>query len=329
MHALVLQHGALRFRSDHPEPSPRTGESLVAVHRAGVCATDLALARGYMGFRGVPGHEFVGVALDGPLVGRRVVGEINAGCGVCSRCLAGDPRHCERRSVLGILGRDGAFAERLALPTVNLLEVPDAVADDAALLTEPLAAAFGVVERLGGVLPEQALVIGDGRLGSLCALALCDAGAKVDVLGRHFERQALFDGARTRPGHVPRHLGRPLDDEPLGATDARYGLVVEASGRSDLLAAAARRVEPRGTLVLKTTTERAVPIDTAPWVVDEIAVVGSRCGRFAPALEALARGLVPHELFIAERYALRDGERAFERAARGGVLKVAIDILGR
>jgi threonine dehydrogenase-like Zn-dependent dehydrogenase len=329
VHALVLQHGALRFRVDHPEPSPGPGETLVAVHRAGVCATDLALARGYMDFRGVPGHEFVGVALDGPLVGRRVVGEINAGCGACSRCLAHDPRHCERRSVLGILGRDGAFAERLALPSDNLLVVPDAVHDDAALLTEPLAAALGIVERLGGVLPERALVIGDGRLGSLCALALCDAGAQVDVFGRHPERQALFDAARTGPGHVPRHLGRPLEDTPLTAGDARYGLVVEASGRSDLLGAASRRVEPRGTLVLKTTTERAVPIDTAPWVVDEIAVVGSRCGRFAPALEALARGLVPHELFISERYSLRDGERAFERAAHGGVLKVAIDILAR
>lgn len=329
MHALVLQHGALRFETDHPDPHSRDGECVVAVHRAGVCATDLALVRGYMGFSGVPGHEFVGVALDGPLVGKRVVGEINAGCGTCSRCLQNDPRHCERRSVLGILGRDGAFAERLTLPAVNLLEVPDAVVDDAALLCEPLAAAYGIVERLGGVLPERALVVGDGRLGILCALALCDAGAQVDVLGRHVERQTVFDAARTRTGAVPQHLGRPLTEEPPADGTARYGLVVEASGRSDLLGAAARWVEPRGTLVLKTTTERAVPIDTAPWVVDEIAVVGSRCGRFAPALEALARGLVPHELFIAERYALRDGERALERAARGGVLKVAIDILAR
>ena len=325
MRAIVLDDSGVRVDDAHPEPCAGDGEVVVDVLRAGVCATDLALVRGYMDFRGVLGHEFVGRATSGAFAGRRVVGEINAGCGACARCAAGDPRHCERRSVLGILARDGAFAERLSLPERNLLAVPDGVDDDAAILTEPLAAAYGIVERLGGAVPERALVVGDGRLGLLCALALADSGASVEVLGRHADRQAIFDASHPR-GPRPRHLGRPL--APDTRMD-RVPLVVEASGRADLLDAAVGLVEPRGTLVLKTTTERAPSVDTARWVVDEIAVVGSRCGRFAPALDALARGLVPHERFVAERYPLRDGERALDRAAAGGVLKVAIDILPR
>lgn len=328
MKALVLDGLRLVYDAARAEPEPADGEAVVDVVRAGVCATDLALARGYMGFRGVPGHEFVGRAVSGPFAGRRVVGEINAGCGVCPLCLGGDPRHCATRTVLGIAGRDGAFAERLVLPEQNLLAVPDSVPDDAAILTEPLAAAFGVVERLGGALPERALVVGDGRLGLLCALALADVGVQVDVLGRHPERRSLLAESRPRLGPTPRHLERALAAEDAAdAARERYPLVVEASGRSALLAAAASLVEPRGTLVLKTTSERAVDVDTAPWVVDEIAVVGSRCGRFAPALEALERGLVPHESFVSEHLPLCEGERAFERAASGGVLKVAIDIL--
>lgn len=316
--ALVLEHGRPRVALDWPEPTPAPGEVVVAVRLAGVCATDLALARGYMGFRGVPGHEFVGTALSGPLAGRRVVGEINAGCGVCTRCLAGDPRQCGARTVLGILGRGGAFAERLVLPGVNLLPVPDGVADEAAVLTEPLAAAYGIAEVLGGALPERALVVGDGRLGLLCALALADLGVRVDVLGRHVERAALL-------GPRAKHLGRALapDAEPKD----RYPLVVEASGNAEVLAAAARSVEPCGTLVLKTTTEKPVLVDTAPWVVDEIVVRGSRCGRFAPALAALERGVVPWRAFVTERHTLRDGERAFARAQAPGVLKVVVDTM--
>ncbi len=318
MRALVLEHGRLRVALDQPEPLPAAGEVSVAVHLAGVCATDLALVRGYMDFCGVPGHEFVGTALAGPLVGRRVVGEINAGCGVCARCLGGDPRHCAERTVLGIVGRSGAFAERLVLPGANLLAVPDGVPDEAAVLVEPLAAAYGIAEVLGNELPERALVIGDGRLGLLCVLALADLGLHVDLLGRHVERSALL-------GPRARHLGRALGADEVPRE--RYPLVVEASGKSDLLAAAARFVEPRGTLVLKTTTEKPVLVDTAPWVVDEIVVRGSRCGRFAPALAALERGVVPWRAFVTERHALRDGELAFARAATPGVLKVVVDTM--
>jgi len=316
--ALVLEHGRLRVALDQPEPQPAAGEVSVAVRLAGVCATDLALSRGYMGFRGIPGHEFVGTALGGPLAGRRVVGEINAGCGACARCLGGDPRHCAERTVLGIVGRGGAFAERLVLPGANLLAVPDGVPDEAAVLVEPLAAAYGIAEVLGSELPDRALVIGDGRLGLLCALALADLGVHVDLLGRHVERAALL-------GPRARHLGRALaaDEVPR----ERFPLVVEASGRSDLLGAAARLVEPRGTLVLKTTTEKPVLVDTAAWVVDEIVVRGSRCGRFAPALAALERGVVPWRAFVTERHPLRDGELAFARAATPGVLKVVLDTM--
>jgi threonine dehydrogenase-like Zn-dependent dehydrogenase len=192
MLAAHLQDGELTLTPAHPRPEPQPGETRVAVHLAGICATDLALARGYMGFSGVPGHEFVGRALEGPLEGRRVVGEINAGCGRCTRCRGGDARHCEERSVLGILQRPGAFAEELRLPEGNLLPVPDGVADEAAVFVEPLAAAGAILEQVGDVAGLPALVIGDGRLGLCCAAVLAIHGARVEILGRHPERAALL-----------------------------------------------------------------------------------------------------------------------------------------
>ncbi|QDU67535.1 2-deoxy-scyllo-inosamine dehydrogenase [Planctomycetes bacterium Pla86] len=315
MRALVLGDGAPRV-DRRPRPEAVRGETRVRVLLAGVCATDLALAQGYMGFKGVPGHEFVGLALDGPLEGRRVVGEINAGCGTCGCCRAGDPRHCESRSVLGILGRDGAFAEELRLPHGNLVEVPDGVDDDAATFTEPLAAALALLDCLGDARPERALVVGDGRLGLLCAWALADVGINVDLLGRHPERGA-WAGERVR------HMSRPLDDRP---PPRRYPLVVEACGRTDAVARALAWTAPRGTLVLKTTGAEPVLLDLAPLVVDEIRLVGSRCGRFEPALAALAQGRLDPRALIEGRYPLEQAPLALEHAARGGVLKILVDI---
>lgn len=274
---------------------------------AGVCATDLALLAGYMGFRGVPGHEFVGVSTTGPLTGQRVVGEINAACGECEFCQGPiGPRHCPSRTVLGILNHGGAFAEELVLPTDNLLPVPDAVSDEAATFTEPVAAAFEILEQIQ---PEgRAAVVGDGRLGLICALVLSDH-CEVEVIGRHPERAALFDGKL-------RWVTPP--------EGARYDLLVEATGRPQMIQEVLSWVRPRGTVVLKTTAERPAPLDLSLLVVNELTLLGSRCGPFAPALEWLSvhGGLV--ERMVEERLPLDRAEEAMALAR--GRLKVLVDV---
>lgn len=317
MRGVYLSDGTVSVRDDLPDAPPAEGECHVEVLRAGVCATDLALARGYMGFRGVPGHEFVGRALDGPLSGRRVVGEINAGCGACVDCRRGDPRHCPERTVLGILGRPGAFAERLHLPAANLLAVPDAVSDEAAVFVEPLAAALEITEQVTVVPGMHVLVAGDGRLGLLCAWILARTGASVAVAGRHPDRAALL------PDGVKLHTGL-LEASPPGPQ--RYDVAVEATGNAEALAGLRAHVRPRGTIVLKTTSELPAPIDLAPLVVDEQTLVGSRCGRFGPAMDLLADGAVPVERFVHDRFALGDAPAAFARAGERGVLKVLLEI---
>lgn len=316
MRALWLDRGALRLRDDVTAPPPPPGEVRVRVLRAGICATDLALARGYMGFVGVPGHEFVGIAQEGQFAGQRVVGEINAACGTCAACTRGDDRHCPHRTVLGIAGRNGAFAEQVTLPERNLLPVPPSVSTDAATFTEPLAAALQIGTQIDLANVARALVVGDGKLGILCALALQAAGVQVTVVGRHTERATLVAPAR----HV---VGWLDDDAP---PRERFDLAVEASGHPATLPRLLRWVRPRGTIVLKTTTEQPVTLDLAAVVVDELTLLGSRCGRFAPALQALASGRVAVEGLIAARYPLRAGEAAFAHASRRGTLKVLLDV---
>ena len=317
MRGLYLQDGAVSYREDLPDPELRDGDVQVQVLQAGVCATDLALRRGYMGFRGIPGHEFVGLAMNGPLAGKRVVGDINAACGSCATCVAGDPHHCPRRSVLGILAHGGAFAERLRLPAGNLLEVPDSISDEAATFVEPLAAAFEIGEQIEISAGQTALVAGDGRLGLLCAWALHLGGARVIVAGRHSERVDLL------PGGV-QHVVGWLEGE--GVRPERFDLAVEATGSAPVLARLLPMVRPRGTVVLKTTLETPTTLDLSPLVIDEIRVVGSRCGPFAKALDALRRGLVPVERLVQDRFSLSDGAAALDRAEAGGVLKVLIQV---
>jgi threonine dehydrogenase-like Zn-dependent dehydrogenase len=278
--------------------------------------------RGYAGFAGTLGHEFVGVvesAPDASLVGRRVVGEINAGCGVCALCASGDARHCPRRTVLGIVGRDGAFAEFLRLPVENLLPVPDGIEDARAVFAEPLAAACGIAERVEIRDRMRVAVVGDGKLGLLCAQALkaqTDAhGVSVMLVGKHENKLAI---ARARGVETARV--EELGDDFEGAFD----VAVEASGAASGFALALRLVRPRGTLVLKSTFQGATEIDAARVVVQEISVVGSRCGRFAPALELLRRDAVDVTSLITDEFALTDGLRALERAAESGVLKVLL-----
>ncbi len=314
MLGLFIGESGMRMRKDLPEPEVCGGETLIEVLRAGVCSTDLALMRGYLGFRGVPGHEFVGRALGGPFRGKRVVGEINAGCGRCESCLHQWHRHCPHRTVLGILGRPGAFSQRIVLPTMNLHEIPDEVPDDFAVFVEPLAAAFRIVEQVELWNTSRCLVIGDGKLGILVANVL-GRRCRVVISGHHRERAALL------PESV--EWREELPDRPQLSSE-RFDVVVEATGRTEMLARAAAWVRAQGTVVLKTTSELPGSIDLAPLVVDEITVQGSRCGPFEPAIDVLLRGDVPVERMIEARYPLERADEAIRHASKAGVLKVLI-----
>jgi len=315
--ALWLEDGRLRMRDDRPRPEPPPGEARVRVLRAGVCNTDLELVKGYYPYAGIPGHEFVGRVEAAPgaeaWIGKRVVGEINATCGECPACRAGRKPHCERRTVLGIAKRDGAFAEYLSLPVANLHEVPDGVPDEVAVFTEPLAAALQVREQVRVGPGDQVVVIGSGKLGNLVAQALSLTGCGLLVIGRNPATLALLAARGLRTGAAA--------DLP----ERRADVVVECTGNPDGLALALRAVRPRGTVVLKSTYHGQATLDLARVVVDEVTLVGSRCGPFAPALALLARGQVEVRPLVAARYRLSDAAAAFEHAARPGALKVLVD----
>jgi len=315
---------ALRFNSgqlalhDIPVPDNRA-EALVRVARSGICNTDLEIVRGYAGFEGTIGHEFVGVverADDRPaIVGKRVVGEINAGCGHCPLCLSGDPRHCPNRTVLGIVGRNGAHAEFLQLPSVNLLEVPEKVTDEQAVFAEPLAAAFGITEQVA-IGPETRIaVIGDGKLGLLCAMSLGMLSHNVTVVGKHLTKLAIAE-----KNCLKAILSADIGPQMYGAFD----VVVEASGSESGFDTALNLVKPRGKLVLKSTFHGTPQWAASRVVVDEITIVGSRCGRFAPALQLLANGSINVEDLIEDEMPLSEGVAAIKRAGEKGVLKVLL-----
>jgi len=292
-------------------------EALVRVLLSGICNTDLEIARGYAGFNGTIGHEFVGLveeSSEGKLVGRRVVGEINAGCGKCDQCRGGDARHCPSRTVLGIHGRDGAHAEFLQLPAVNLLPVPDNLSDEHAVFTEPLAAACGILERVKISDADRVAVIGDGKLGLLCAQVVALTGASVLLIGKHSSKLRIAErrGIET---------ARPKD----AAKRAReFDVAVEASGSASGFGLALELLRPHGQLVLKSTFHGKTELDTTRIVVDEISIVGSRCGRFSPALDLLKKGAIDVDSLISEEYPLSNGVHAMRRAATRGVLKVLL-----
>ena len=314
MKALVWDGVALRLERDRARPEVPQGWARLKVRCAGICSTDEQILQGYMGFKGVPGHEFVGEVLEGPpeLLGQRVTCEINFACGECESCRRGMGRHCGTRTVLGILGADGAFAEEVAAPIANLRVVPAGVSDEQAVFAEPLAAAFEILEQIHVEPGSRAVVLGDGKLGQLCAQVLHYAGAQVELVGKH-------------PGKLE-HAGTlgirvSLLDE-FKETPAR--LVVEATGSERGLAMAMRVVEPRGTLVLKSTVAASHELSLAPLVINEVTVVGSRCGRFEPALQALAQGRISVEPMIHGEFPLEQGLEAFARAREPGVLKVLL-----
>jgi threonine dehydrogenase-like Zn-dependent dehydrogenase len=317
LRGLWLEGQALRLRDDLATPVPPPGEALVRVRTAGICNTDLELVRGYYPYAGVPGHEFVGTVEEArgapEWVGRRVVGEINAACGACFTCRAGRRSHCEKRTVLGIVARNGAFASHLTLPIENLHAVPDALPDALAVFSEPTAAALELQQQVRVATGDRAVVIGAGKLGHLVAQTLAVTGCRLQVIGRSPRPLELLAarGIATASAHAI---------EPRGAD-----LVVECTGHPDGLELARRAVRPRGTIVLKSTYHGKAEVDLARFVVDEITLVGSRCGPFAPALELLAAGRVDPRALVDARYPLSDAVAAFEHAARPGTLKILVD----
>ncbi|MEQ9485540.1 MDR/zinc-dependent alcohol dehydrogenase-like family protein [Coleofasciculus sp. F4-SAH-05] len=316
MQALWLENNQLQLRHDIPIPQPPPGEALVRVVRAGICNTDLELIRGYYPYKGILGHEFVGVVEQGPteLQGQRVVGEINAVCGQCHYCQRGQSTHCENRTVLGIVNRHGAFADYLSLPIENLHRVPDTLPTDLATFTEPVAAALEIQQQVTVSSTERVLVVGDGKLGQLVAQTLALTGCDLFVVGRHQHKLANLSARGINGGFADAIAHRSFD------------IAVECTGNPAGFELARRALRPRGSLVLKSTYAGQLTFDASSLVVDEITLIGSRCGPFAPALELLASGRVDVKPLIQGHYPLREGIKAVEQAKTKGVLKVLLDM---
>jgi alcohol dehydrogenase len=314
MLAVHLEQGRVEVRR-RPRPRRRPGWALLRLRVAGICNTDLELLRGYYSFQGTPGHEFVADVVEcdsEALAGRRVVGEINAACGQCEWCQRGLGRHCPQRTVLGIAGLPGAFSEYFTLPEANLHLVPDGVADEEAVFTEPVAAACEILEQVSLPAGARVAVLGDGKLGLLIAQVLELSGLEVKLYGRHPAKLAIAAG-----------LG--IETEVVSSLpQARYDWVVEATGSRDGLEQAVRMAHPRGTVFMKSTVHGAVKLDTAPIVVNEITLIGSRCGPFPPALKLIASGRLRLREMITGEYPLAEAERAFRAAARRGALKILL-----
>lgn len=316
MKGLWLENQQLQLRDQMPVPEPPAGEALVRVLQAGICNTDLELLRGYYPYTGILGHEFVGVVEQGPahLVGQRVVGEINASCGNCRFCNSGQPTHCENRTVLGIVNRHGAFAEYLSLPSQNLHPVPDNVSTDAATFTEPIAAAFEIQQQVPVNPQHHVLVVGDGKLGQLVAQTLALTGCNLFVIGRHLEKLANLEARGISVGFADT------------LHNSAFDIAVECTGNPEGFAIARRALRPRGILVLKSTYAGNLTLDMSSLVVDEITLIGSRCGPFDIALAALSQNQIDVSPLIHARYPLDEAISAFEQAQQKGVLKVLLEM---
>lgn len=330
MRALAHRETGLMLDRNYPMPTPVDGEALIRVLQAGICNTDLEIIRGYMAFQGILGHEFVGIVEEiygdvtqkqyGHLIGKRVVGDINAACHRpdCTYCQRSMSTHCPNRTTLGIVNRDGAFADYLTLPVENLHLVPDTVSDEEAVFVEPLAANFEIVEQVHLKPTDRATILGDGKMGQLAAQVLALTGCEVTMVGKHNEKLALVQqrGIQTQK----------LEDIVPSAAEQRVDLVVECTGSAHGLELAIQLVRPRGTIILKSTVAANSTIHLAPIVIDEIRIQGSRCGPFAPALRALSQQLVDVRPLISARYTLDEGLAAFQHAEQKGVLKVLVQV---
>ncbi|HUS94645.1 MAG TPA: alcohol dehydrogenase catalytic domain-containing protein [Patescibacteria group bacterium] len=317
MQALYVSDGKLSFVSNYPVPEPNPDQALIRVTMAGICSTDLEIVKGYHGFSGILGHEFVGVvekAIEADWIGRRVVGGINLGCNRCKVCASHGPEHCPDRTVLGILGHDGAFAQYLVLPLSNLEIVPDRLSDEIAVFTEPLAAAVRIRDQLIISPTAEIAVIGPGRLGLLIGQVLALSGTPVTMIGRSLDSLRL-----------PRNMGLKsgLQDE---FEENSFDMVIEATGNAHGFEQALWLVRPLGTLVLKSTYDGKATVDLSKIVVDEINVVGSRCGPFSPALRLLEQGAVDVRPFIEAQYPLSEGLAALQHAAEPRVRKILLQV---
>ena len=317
MQALWLEDKTLAFREDVPVPSMGPASVLVRVRLAGICGTDLELVKGYYPYRGIPGHEFVGDVVEAPgrptWIGQRVVGQINIACGTCTACRAGRRIHCEERAVLGLLNHDGAFAEYLTLPLENLHLVPKSIPDEAAVFTEPLAAALQVQQQVQIRPTDRVLIVGAGRLGQLVAQTLALTGCDLQVVARHETQRALL---------ARRNIATITQD---AVPSLEMDVSVEATGSPSGFTLALQAVRPCGKIVLKSTYTGDVEVNLASLVVNEIVLVGSRCGPFGPALRLLASGAIDPTPLIVARYPLSKGLTAFDHAARPGALKVLLE----
>ncbi len=320
MNAVVFD-GELKFVKDYAVPIPGPAEALVRVKMAGICNTDLEILKGYSNFRGIPGHEFVGVVESAPeqamhLIGKRVTGEINCGCGVCEHCMSGMEKHCVSGKAIGIRGRDGAFAEYISLPYRNLHVLPPVIADEDAVFVEPLAAACDIQQEVIIKSENDILVLGDGKLGLLCASVLNLTGACVTLAGKHPQKMLLAEDAGIRT--IPFRL---LKEQHVH----KYDIVVEATGSGDGLMIALSMAKPRGTVVLKTTRASSYRINMAPVAINELRVVGSRCGPFKNAIELLAGKRVNVAPLVQAVYPIYEFRKAFKKAKTGEALKVLLD----
>ena len=316
MQALIIDEGRLTLDALHRVPEPGPGEALIRVILSGICNTDLEVLRGYKGFSGIPGHEFVGVveeSEDPAWTGMRVVGDINCACGSCKTCLRGDRNHCPNRTTLGISGRDGTMAEFFVLPRENLFPVPDGVCDEAAVFVEPLAAALEILDQTHVHPTDEVVVIGDGKLGLLIVQVLRLTGCSLLVVGRHARNLGLLERM-----NVPTCLESEIRQ------DLNADVVVECTGHAEGFRFARGLVRPRGRLIVKSTFHDVSRVDLTALVVDEIELLGSRCGPFAPALRLLDQGLVDPSLLVEGVYPLAKGVEAFRRAQGPGALKVLL-----
>ena len=317
MEALWFDGRQLNLRTGLEVPRPKKGESLVRVRTAGICATDIEIMRGYMGFIGIPGHEFAGIVTgpdSSPFLGKRVTGEINLPCRKCGYCKKGLTNHCPKRSVLGILKKNGAFAEFLTLPDKNLHALPGSITDEEAVFIEPLAAAFEIMEQGAIKKAVRACVLGDGRLGLLVSLTLKLAGANIVTIGRHADKLKILrtNGIKT-----------VLTDKPV---KEKFDVVIDCTGSADAPAIALSLVRPKGTLVIKSTVAGTRRLDLNKIVIDEITVIGSRCGPFKPAINAIKDKKMNVTPLIYSVYSLKDGIKAFKRAGQKGALKVIVHL---
>lgn len=314
MKALHFDGQKMTFRTDYN--NPKSGEALVEVNLAGICGTDIEILNGYMSYQGIPGHEFVGVVKESQnkdLIGKRVVGEINVGCGICESCKKGLERHCPYRTVLGILRRDGAFAQFLSLPEKNLHVIPDQIHDEQAVFVEPLAAAFEIKEQINLKKESNIAIVGDGRLAQLVALVLNLSCQNITCFGRHKNKLELLKnlGIKTKIGIEP-------DD------NQKFDLVVEATGSNSGFENTMKLIKPRGIVILKSTLASKKNIDLTPTVINEVTVVGSRCGPFRPAIHALASGMISVDNLIDSTYSLEKFQDAFEHTKKPGTLKILL-----